>query len=422
MTLSERDKKYIWHPLNQHKTHPNSVGIVKAKNCVLYDENGNQYIDGIASWYSAMYGHCNEYITKKVSTQLANLNQVIFSGFTHEPAIKLSEKLMEILPKNQSKIFFSDNGSTSVEVAIKMSLQYFSNQGIKKNKIIALKDSFHGDTFGAMSASSESIYNYPFRELLLEIKRITPPTPENEKQVLTEFESLLKQGDVSTFIYEPLVQGAAAMKMYDASSLDKVLALCKKYNVITIADEVMTGFGKTGKNFASDYMENKPDLMCLSKSLTAGVVPMAITSCSQKIYDAFYDEDVNKGFFHAHTYSANPVACSAAIAGIELLQSDEMQESIKRITESHEQFSTKIKGHPKVKLTRQQGVIFALEVNQEEKSMYGNLRDKLFDFYMSEGVYLRPLGNTVYILPPFTISDIELQKIYSSIEKSLDLV
>lgn len=422
MTLSERDKKYIWHPLNQHKTHPNSVGIVKAKNCVLYDENGNQYIDGIASWYTAMYGHCNEYITQKVSGQLANLNQVIFSGFTHEPAIELSEKLMEILPKNQSKIFFSDNGSTSVEVAIKMSLQYFSNQGIKKNKIIALKDSFHGDTFGAMSASSESIYNYPFRELLLEIKRITPPTPENEKQILTEFESLLKQGDVSTFIYEPLVQGAAAMKMYNASSLDKVLALCKKYNVITIADEVMTGFGKTGKNFASDYMENKPNLICLSKSLTAGVVPMAITSCSQKIYDAFYDEDVNKGFFHAHTYSANPVACSAAIAGIELLQSDEIQENIKRITKSHEQFSEKIKAHPKVKLTRQQGVIFALEVNQEEKAMYGNLRDKLFDFYMSEGVYLRPLGNTVYILPPFTISDSELQKIYSSIEKSLDLV
>lgn len=422
MTLSERDKNYIWHPLNQHKTHPDSVGIVKAKNCVLYDENGNQYIDGIASWYTAMYGHCNEYITQKVSTQLANLNQVIFSGFTHEPAIKLSEKLMEILPKNQSKIFFSDNGSTSVEVAIKMSLQYFSNQGIKKNKIIALKDSFHGDTFGAMSASSESIYNYPFRELLLEIKRITPPTPENETQVLTEFENLLKQGDVSTFIYEPLVQGAAAMIMYNASSLDKVLALCKKYNVITIADEVMTGFGKTGKNFASDYMENKPDLMCLSKSLTAGVVPMAITSCSQKIYDAFYDEDVNKGFFHAHTYSANSVACSAAIAGIELLQSDEIQESIKRITESHKQFSEKIKTHPKIKLTRQQGVIFALEVNQEEKSMYGSLRDKLFDFYMTEGVYLRPLGNTVYILPPFTISDIELQKIYSSIEKSLDLV
>lgn len=422
MTLSERDKKYIWHPLNQHKTHPNSVGIVKAKNCVLYDENGNQYIDGIASWYTAMYGHCNEYITKKVSAQLTNLNQVIFSGFTHEPAIELSEKLMEILPKNQSKIFFSDNGSTSVEVAIKMSLQYFSNQGIKKNKIIALKDSFHGDTFGAMSASSESIYNYPFRELLLEIKRITPPTPENETQVLIEFESLLTQGDVSTFIYEPLVQGAAAMKMYDASSLDKVLALCKKYNVITIADEVMTGFGKTGKNFASDYMENKPDLICLSKSLTAGVVPMAITSCSQKIYDAFYDEDINKGFFHAHTYSANPVACSAAIAGIELLQSDEIQDNIKRITESHEQFSKKIKAHPKVKLTRQQGVIFALEVNQEEKAMYGSLRDKLFDFYMSEGVYLRPLGNTVYILPPFTISDIELQKIYSSIEKSLDLV
>ena len=422
MTLSERDKKYIWHPLNQHKTHPTSVGITRAKGCTLYDENGNEYIDGIASWYTAMYGHCNEYIINKVTKQLTNLNQIIFSGFTHEPAVELSEKLMEILPKNQAKIFFSDNGSTSVEVALKMSLQYFSNQGIKKNKIIALKNGFHGDTFGAMSASAESIYNSPFKELLLDIKRISAPTKQNEEHVLHELETLLKQGDVASFIYEPLVQGAAAMKMHDAESLNKVLALCKKYSVINIADEVMTGFGKTGKNFASEYMETKPDIMCLSKALTAGVVPMAITTCSQKIYDAFYDEDVNKGFFHAHTYSANPVACSAAIAGIELLQSDEIQSNITRIINSHKQFAKKISNHPKVKTVRQQGVIFSLEVNQEQDSMYGSLRDKLFNFYMNEGVYLRPLGNTVYILPPFVITDAQLQKIYSTIEKSLELV
>jgi adenosylmethionine-8-amino-7-oxononanoate aminotransferase len=422
MSISQRDKKHIWHPLNQHKTHPESIAITHAENCTLFDENGKEYIDGIASWYTAMYGHCNPYIIKKVTDQLSNLNQIVFSGFTHEPAVKLSEKLINILPTNQTKVFFSDNGSTAVEVGIKMGLQYFSNQKINKTKIIAFKDGFHGDTFGAMAASAESIYNRPFKDLLLDIKRISPPTLDNEQQILNEFESILKQGNIACFVYEPLVQGAAGMKMHNASSLNKLLELCKQYNVITIADEVMTGFGKTGKNFASDYMENKPDIICLSKALTAGVVPMAITSCSQKIYDAFYSDDVNKGFFHAHTYSANPVACSAAIAGIELLESDEIQNNIKRITQLHTDFSLKISNHPKVKLTRQLGVIFALEVNQEEDSMYGNLRDKLFHYFIEHGVYLRPLGNTIYILPPFTISDTELLKIYSTIEKSLDLV
>jgi adenosylmethionine-8-amino-7-oxononanoate aminotransferase len=252
MSISKRDKKHIWHPLNQHKTHPESIAITRAQNCTLFDESGKEYIDGIASWYTAMYGHCNPYIIEKVTEQVSNLNQIVFSGFTHEPAVKLSEKLINILPPNQDKIFFSDNGSTSVEVGIKMGLQYFSNQEINKTKIVAFKNGFHGDTFGAMAASSESIYNRPFKDLLLDIKRISPPTKENEQHILNDFESILKQGETACFVYEPLVQGAAGMKMHDASSLNKLIGLCKQYNVITIADEVMTGFGKTGKNFASD--------------------------------------------------------------------------------------------------------------------------------------------------------------------------
>ena len=419
MTLSERDQKHLWHPLTQHKLHPKHLAIIKAKGTLLFDEDGNSYIDGIASWYTCMYGHCNEYIIKKVTEQLGRLDQVVFSGFTHQPAVEMSEKLMAILPENQEKIFFSDNGSTSVDVAIKMALQYHFNQGEKRNKVIALEDAFHGDTFGAMSVSGLSVYNGPFEDFLLTIDRIDVPTFENFESVKQKFTSIIKSGEVAAFIFEPLVQGAAAMKMYPAELLSELIGIAQENNVLCIADEVMTGFGKTGKYFASDYLENKPDILCLSKSLTGGIVPMALTTCTQKVYDAFYANEISKGFFHGHTYSANPLGCTAISAGIDLLTSDEMKQNSIRIQKRHAEFNEKIKDHPKVSSTRQTGVIFALDLNIAMER-YGNLRDQLFQFFMKNGVCLRPLGNTVYILPPFVITNEELDKVYSTIEKALD--
>ena len=307
-TLSERDQKHLWHPLTQHKLHANHIPITKAEGALLYDDQGKAYIDGIASWYTCMYGHCNPHIIKKVTAQLSKLDQVVFSGFTHEPAIEMSEALMRILPDNQQKLFFSDNGSTAVDVAIKMALQYHFNQGNKRSKIIALEQAFHGDTFGAMSVSGLSVCNGPFEDFLLQVDRIEVPTQTNFEQVKTRFEKLLKTGEVAAFIFEPLVQGAAAMNMYEASLLDEQIAMARKHQVLCIADEVMTGFGKTGKNFASEYLKNSPDILCLSKSLTGGLVPMALTSCTQAVYDAFYDDALGKGFFHGHTYSANPLS------------------------------------------------------------------------------------------------------------------
>ncbi|MFC2126945.1 adenosylmethionine--8-amino-7-oxononanoate transaminase [Bacteroidota bacterium] len=419
MSLQERDQKHLWHPLTQHKLNPNHLAITKAKGSLLFDEEGNSYIDGIASWYTCMYGHCNPYIIQKITEQLSKLDQVVFSGFTHEPAIKMSEKLINILPQNQQKIFFSDNGSTSVDVAIKMSLQYHFNQGENRSKIIALEDAFHGDTFGAMAVSGLSVYNGPFEDFLLTIDRIHVPTEENIEKVKTQFISLLSTGEVAAFIFEPLVQGAAAMKMYKTELLDELIAIAKEYKVLCIADEVMTGFGKTGKNFASEYLNNYPDIMCLSKSLTGGVVPMALTTCAQNVYDAFYDDEIGKGFFHGHTYSANPLGCTAISAGIDLLVSEEMQNNILRIEKRHQEFNEKIKLHPKVKSTRQIGVIFALDL-AVEMDRYGELRNQLFSFFMKNGVCLRPLGNTIYILPPFVITNAELQKIYSVIEEALE--
>ncbi|WP_370477151.1 adenosylmethionine--8-amino-7-oxononanoate transaminase [Tamlana flava] len=421
MSLNERDKKHLWHPLTQHKLHPDAIAITKANGCILTDENGNEYIDAIASWYTCMYGHCNPYITNKVMGQMQQLDQVVFSGFTHEPAIKLSEELIKILPDNQNKIFFSDNGSTAVEIGIKMALQYHFNSDDKKDTLIAFEDGFHGDTFGAMSVSGLSVYNGPFEDFFLTVKRIPVPNGKNHDVILKNLQSLASKNKVAGFVYEPLVQGAAAMKMHDVEGLNMILKFCKDQNIITVADEVMTGFGKTGKHFASLHLESQPDIICLSKALTGGLLPMALTTCSQKIYAAFYSDDIGKGLFHGHTYSANPLACTAALASIELLQSENIQRNITRIIKSHEAFNKRIKIHPKVKETRQTGVIFALDLNVEMER-YGNLRDQLFKFFMENGVFLRPLGNTIYIQAPYLITEEQLEKVYRVIEESLSIV
>jgi len=420
-SLQERDKNHIWHPLKQHQLNPNSLPIVKAKGCVLTDDKGNEYIDAISSWYTCMFGHCNEFITNRVAGQMQQLDQVMFSDFTHEPAVVLSEELIKILPDNQNKIFFSENGSTSVEVGIKMALQYYFNKEEKRDTFIAFENGFHGDTFGAMAVSGLSVYNGPFEDFLMDIKRIPTPDGNNTPEILKQLKGIIANNKVAGFVYEPLVQGAAGMKIHDTNGLGEILKFCKENSVLTIADEVMTGFGKTGKHFASDYIETKPDIICLSKALTAGLMPMAITSCTQDIYDAFLSNDISKGMFHCHTYCANPLACTAAIASIELLQSDDIQNNIKTIIASHKVFDQRIKNHPRVKSTRQLGVIYALDLNTEMER-YGSLRDKLLQFFMGQGVFLRPLGNTIYIQVPYVITEEQLQKVYKTIEEALEIV
>lgn len=418
--LTKRDQKHLWHPLTQHKLSSEMLPIVKAKGAILYDDMGKEYVDGIASWYTSMYGHCNPAITAKVAAQMQELDQVVFSGFTHEPAIKLSEALIEILPSNQQKLFFSDNGSTATEIGIKMALQYHHNLGNDRKVMLAFEEGFHGDTFGAMSVSGLSVYNGAFEDHFIKVVRIPVPTGDNNLEVLELLKSRISEYNFAGFIYEPLVQGAAAMKMHDPNGLNEILKICKANDIICVADEVMTGFGKTGKNFASEYMEEQPDVMCLSKALTAGLLPMAITTCSQKVYDAFYADEISKGLFHGHTYSANPLSCTAAIAGIELLRSEEIQNDILRITKSHQDFNAKIKDHPKVTNVRQLGVIYAFDLNVKMER-YGNVRNMLFKHFMESGVFLRPLGSTIYILAPFVTNEQELKKIYNSIEAALEL-
>ena len=422
MIKSSNPTEHIWHPFTQMKKAAEPVHIVRAKDCTLYDKDGNTYIDAIASWWVNVHGHCREEIAEAIACQARELEQVIFAGFTHTPAIRLAQNILELLPENFSKVFFSDNGSTSVEVALKMAMQFRHNEGMTdKKKIIAFEHSYHGDTFGSMSVAARNAFNAPFEAYLFEVIHLPLPDAQNREAVINQFTRLAETGDVSVFIFEPLVQGAAGMRVYAAADLYELMAIARKHDVLCIADEVMTGFGRTGKLFATDYLTNKPDIICLSKGITGGFMPLGLTACSQRIYDAFYSDDAHKTFFHGHSYTANPLACAAANASIALLKDDTCRKQIAQISEQLEAFAHETARHQLVKNMRQLGTILAFEVNSTENDDYFNsLHYRLQNFFMQQGVFLRPLGNTVYVMPPYCITKNELSKVFEVINKALN--
>ena len=422
MNLSELDKKNIWHPFAPLINDIEPLLVESAQGVYLHLKDGRKIIDAVSSWWVNIHGHGNVVIADAIAEQAKKLEHVIFAGFTHEPAIRLSENLLSILPKNQSKIFYSDNGSTAVEVALKLAIQYWHNQGIKsKTKIIALDGAYHGDTFGAMAVGERGAFTSAFHPYLFEVEFIDFPNEENQEKVLMRFEKLVSQQNVCSFIYEPLLQGTAGMRIYSPEILDKLITIARQYEVICIADEVLTGFGRTGKIFASDYLKTQPDLIAVSKGITGGFLPLGVTSCSEKIVEAFRSADVHKAFYHGHSYTANPITCAAANASFGLLMNDECQANILRISESHQLFVSKNKSHPKIKSIRSIGTIMALEINVGEGASYFNeIRKKIYPYFLQRNILLRPLGNIIYVLPPFVISNNELEKIYNEILGFLD--
>lgn len=419
MNLQERDRAVNWHPYTQMKTAEDAIPIVKGSGIYLYDEDGKKYIDAVASWWVTLHGHANPYIAQRVSEQLNTLEQVIFAGFTHEPAIRLSENLLKLLPENQEKVFYSDNGSTAVEVALKMCIQFWHNQGKEKTKILAFKEAYHGDTFGAMSVSGRSVWTKPFGEMLFEVIFIDPPTSEN----IEDLKSIIKNHaeEIACLIYEPLIQGAAGMLMHKAEDLSELMKFCRESEILMIQDEVFTGFGRTGKLFAANYLSEKPDIMCFSKGLTGGTMPMGITTSSQQIFDAFLSEDKYKTLFHGHSFTANPLACTAALASMELLLKEETLEKINAISQKHFNFSQVLKNHPKVENVRQTGTIIAWEIKNDEKTSYFNEIGKvLYHEFLKREIIMRPLGNVMYLVPPYCITPEELDFVYRNILEVLD--
>jgi adenosylmethionine-8-amino-7-oxononanoate aminotransferase len=414
-TLKHRDSKVIWHPYTPMKIWPEAIAIVKGEGVYLVDEEGNRYIDAISSWWVNLHGHSHPYITQKVAEQLATLEHCIFAGFTHEPAILLAERLLEILPDGMRKIFYSDNGSTAVEVALKMSLQYWRNKGEKKQRIIAIENAYHGDTFGAMAVSGRSIFTEAFSDQLFDVTFIPFPGKTNSAQSIAALKEILQKGDTAALIVEPLVQGSAGMYMYDADTLEQYFQLCKEYNTLIIADEVMTGFGRTGPLFACDHIQTKPDIVCLSKGLTGGTMPLGITACTQQIFDAFYHDDRTKMLYHGHSFTANPAICAAALASLDLLLQDSCTDSRRQITAAHAEFANRIANRATIADIRQAGTILAIELKTDSPSYHNNMRDVIYKFFLDRLIILRPLGNIIYLIPPYCITKEELNHVYKAI-------
>lgn len=417
MTLQERDKAVIWHPFTPLKNSPVPIPVIKGAGAYLTDEHGNHYLDAISSWWVTLHGHAHPYIAQKIYQQALTLEQVIFAGFTHQPAIELAERLLKLLPGNFSKIFYSDNGSTATEVAIKMALQYWWNKEEKaprKTKIIAFNNSYHGDTFGAMSVSDRSVFTLAFHEKLFEVIFIDTPTEDNLPQHQQFIDN--NSHEIAAIIYEPLVQGAGGMKMYKAALLNQLLATCKQHHIICIADEVMTGFGRTGKNFASEYMEVLPDIICLSKGLTGGTMALGVTAAASFIVTAFDTEDKLKTFFHGHSFTANPLACTAANASLDLLEQPACKQAIYGIVQQNKEWLSRLhKYNLPIKDIRQLGTIVAFEIDKGKTEYLNTIAATITKKGLEKGIYIRPLGNTVYIMPPYCVDINTLKNLQQTI-------
>ncbi len=420
-SIINKDIQHVWHPFTHLKYAEAPVHIVRGEGAYFYDADGNKLLDAISSWWVNLHGHCHPYISKKVSEQLFTLEHAIFSAFTHEPAVHLAERLIGHLPENQSKIFYSDNGSTAVEVGLKMVLQYWHNNGMPKKKFIAFENAYHGDTFGGMSVGARNVFNNAFENLLFDVIHIPVPTSDNIEQIKSTLQSwFTNHNDIAGFIFEPLVQGASGMIMYEATYLDELILLCREHNIICIADEVMTGFGRTGKFFASDHLKNKPDILCLSKGLTGGYMPLGVTSCAQFIYNACVSDDKTKTFFHGHSYTANPTACSAGLASLDLMEQEGTQQQIAMISAHHNDFAVKHKHNLKLSGIRNLGTILALEINTEEHTHYlNNASESMASYFLKHQIIVRPLGNILYLIPPYCITPSELKYVYNVIEEFL---
>ena len=422
MGFLEKDKAMVWHPYTAVTDSESPLLIEKANGVFLFDSSGRAILDAVGSWWVNLHGHSHPYIAQKIFEQAQKLEHVMFAGFTHQPAIQLAERLLGLFRGHFSKIFYSDNGSTAIEVALKMSFQYWYNLGKVKKKVLALEGSYHGDTFGAMSVGERSIFTQAFQPFLFEVEYL--PIHESSIQ---KAQALFAGGEYSCFIFEPLIQGASGMKMHSATWLDSILEVAQKNEVICIADEVFTGFGRTGSNFAIDYLKNQPEIICLSKGLTGGALPLGVTLCIERIHQAFKEEkNLSKDleglnirtFFHGHSFTANPLACVSALASLDLFQEDSCQAAIQMIEESHLNFqnNTPLSDYPSIQNIRTKGVVLAIDyLAHGEPGYLSELRNELYNYFLEKSILMRPLGNTVYVVPPYCITQDQLQLIYRAI-------
>ncbi len=403
---------------------PEPLQVVRGKGVWLELEDGRQIVDAISSWWVNLHGHTRPEIAEAIYKQASELEHVIFAGYTHEPAQKLADILVEALPGDLSKVFYSDNGSTAIEVAIKMAVQASYNKGKPRNRIVAFDGAYHGDTFGAMAAGARSVFSGPFEGLLFEVDRMPypntwigdPDSNERETAALALFEAHLMQyaNDIALVLIEPLVQGAGGMRMAHNSFLQGVSRLCKKYGVLLGLDEVMTGFGRTGELFACIKAGFVPDIICLSKGITGGFMPLAVTVTTSAVYDTFYSSDATKALYHGHSYTANPIGCAAALASWKILTEEQQ---FRGFDIKYKPFINYLANHSKVERIRECGTILAFDVKSSDGGYFDEIGPHLKQQFAKGKALLRPLGNTIYLMPPYVISDDELSIVFEEIAR-----
>ncbi len=420
------DLSPLWHPFTQHATAGPMVEIVRGEGAWLHGADGRRYLDAISSWWVITHGHGHPAIASAIAAQAAILEQVIFAGFTHLPAEQLARKLLALAPRaadgeSLEFVFLSDSGSTAVEVGLKMAVGYWHNLGRPRHRVVAFEHGYHGDTFGAMSVGARSIFSAPYQPMLFSVDFLPFPAAGGEEATLAAFAALLDRhgGDIAALIIEPLVLGAGGMLMYEPALLAELARLARRNEVFLIADEVMTGFGRTGTLFACEQAGIVPDVMCVSKGITGGFLPMGATLATRRLYDAFWSADRARMFFHSSSYTGNPIACAAAVANLAIWEREPVLERIERIAAVHARRLPALGERAEVSSVRHRGTIAAIDIAAATGGYLSDLGPRLYAFFMARGLLLRPLGNVVYLLPPYCTSNDELDGIYDVIEDSL---
>ncbi len=410
----------LWHPFTQHAVEPDPIPIVRGEGAWLETRDRRRILDAISSWWVVTHGHRYAPIVAAIHEQIDRLDQVIFAGFTHDPAEKVASKLIGRAPRGLAHVFFSDSGSTAVEVALKMALGYWRNIGEPRTRIAALDHGYHGDTVGTMSAGSRGVFNAAYEPLLFDVVRIPFPHAGREQETLDALEAAAREAPLAAFIAEPLIAGAGGMLIYGAGTLAEMKRICERHGALFIADEVMTGWGRTGTLFACEQAQVAPDILCLAKGLTGGSLPLAATLATPRIFEAHYSEDRSRTFFHSSSYTANPVCCAAALANLTIWETEPVLERIATLERLQEESLAALADDPRFVNPRRLGTIAAVDVKVPDGGYLAAAGPALRAHFLDRGVLLRPLGNTIYVMPPYCTTADDLHLVYDAIRSAPD--
>jgi adenosylmethionine---8-amino-7-oxononanoate aminotransferase len=412
----------VWHPFTQHALEPVTKKIIKTDGAHLTDEDGRVILDAISSWWVITHGHRHPRIMNAIKTACETFDQIIFAEYTHEPAEALAKGLIRLAPAGLAHVFYSDSGSTAVEVALKMALGFFHNRGEPRARIVVMEHSYHGDTIGAMAAGERGVFNAAYEPLLFGVERIPFPLPDREQETLDAFEAQCRDGSIAALLIEPLVLGAGGMRIYPARLLAELKRIAARHGCLLIADEVMTGWGRTGTLFACEQAAITPDILCLSKGITGGALPLAATLCTAEIFDAHLSTDRSRTFFHSSSYTANPIACSAALANLGVWHDEPVAARIEALAQMHRERLLPFMSDPRFINVRQSGTIAALDLDVSTPGYLSDTGLPLRAFFREQRLLIRPLGNVIYLMPPYCVTAHELDRAYAAIAEAADVV